>query len=150
MDCVAAEDRDDLQGRLRAANPGWDFDGSEAAPDGDAELPAESTAAFTVPGCQVCGGTLRPNVIFFGENVPSARVQAAAQLVDDAPLLLVTGSSLTVYSGYRFVQRAAERGIPVAIMNLGPTRGDPLARLRVEGRLGETLPALAAELQALS
>jgi NAD-dependent deacetylase sirtuin 4 len=148
MDCGAAEERKDLQLRLQTANPGWDFDGSEAAPDGDAELQADSTAAFSIPGCRVCGGTLRPNVIFFGENVPAARVQAAAQLVDDASFLLVAGSSLTVYSGYRFVQRAAARGIPVAILNLGPTRGDPLARLRVDGRLGETLPALAAELGA--
>ncbi len=150
MDCGGMEDRDHLQQRLEAANPDWDFESAEAAPDGDAELPAESTAAFTVSGCQLCGGTLRPHIIFFGENVPAARVQAAAQMVDEALLLLVAGSSLAVFSGYRFVQRAASRGIPVAIVNQGPTRGDALAEVRIDGRLGEVLPRLAEALEAPS
>jgi NAD-dependent deacetylase sirtuin 4 len=150
MGCGRMEPRDLLQERLRASNPGWSFDeaeASEAAPDGDAELPAEAVAGFSVPGCQACGGTLKPDVVFFGENVPAARVEAAMQMVDDAGLLLVTGSSLTVYSGYRFAQRAAARAILLAIVNVGPTRADPLARLRIEARLGDALPRLAAALE---
>ncbi len=143
MDCGCTEPRDLLQKRLRASNPEWSFDEVEAAPDGDAELSAEAVASFSVPGCQACGGALKPDVIFFGENVPAPRVEAAMRMVDEAGLLLVTGSSLAVYSGYRFVQRAAARAIPLAIVNLGPTRADSLAQLRIEARLGDALPRLA-------
>jgi len=147
MDCGRAEARDLLQERLRASNPGWTFEDAEAAPDGDAELPAESVAAFNVPGCRACGGTLKPDVIFFGENVPAPRVAAAMRMVDEAGLLLVTGSSLAVYSGYRFAQRAAARAIPLAIVNLGPTRADSLAQLRIDASLGDTLSRLVAVLE---
>ncbi|HKK07561.1 MAG TPA: Sir2 family NAD-dependent protein deacetylase, partial [Gemmatimonadota bacterium] len=88
----------------------------------------------------------KPDVVFFGENVPRATVRDAWGLFGEADVLLVAGSSLTVYSGYRFVRRADEEGIPVAIVNVGATRGDPLARLRVEGRTGEVLPRLAEAL----
>jgi len=143
LDCGRTEPRDLLQERLRASNPGWSFEDAEVAPDGDAELPAEAVAAFNVPGCLACGGTLKPDVVFFGENVPAARVDAAMQMLGKAGLLLVTGSSLAVYSGYRFAQGAAARAIPLAIVNLGPTRADSIAQLRIDARLGEVLPRLA-------
>jgi len=99
-----------------------------------------------VPDCPRCGGILKPDVVFFGENVPRERVEAARRIVAVADVLLVAGSSLAVYSGYRFVLEAARQRKPIAIVNLGPTRGDALATLRLEGRTGEMLPRLAAAL----
>lgn len=149
LDCEQLSPRSDFQERLLDLNPGWTArGGTELAPDGDAELSAEATAAFTVPGCPHCGGALKPNVVFFGENVPPGRTDAAWQLVDDADALLVAGSSLTVYSGFRFVRHAAQHDRPVAIVNLGPTRGDDLATLHVHGRTGTVLPRLARQLHA--
>ena len=91
-------------------------------------------------GCVACGGVLKPDVVFFGDNVARALVDEAYALVDEAEALVVLGSSLTVWSGFRFVRRAAERGRPVVIVNLGPTRGDELAALRIEAPLGALLP----------
>ena len=102
--------------------------------------------AGRVADCLACGGVLKPRVVFFGENVPRPTVDAAFAQVDAAEALVVIGTSLTVYSGYRFVRRAAERGIPVAICNLGPTRGDALATLTVDAPLGAVLPGLVAAL----
>ncbi len=145
LGCGVLEPRDALQARLAVLNPRWDAD-VELAPDGDAELGAVD--GFRVADCLACGGVLKPRVVFFGENVPRATVEAAFARVDAAEVLLVIGSSLTVYSGFRFVRRAAERGIPVAICNLGPTRGDALATTRIDAPLGEVLPALAGALGA--
>ena len=92
--------------------------------------------------CERCGGILKPDVVFFGENVPRERVMTAMESVDAADALLVAGSSLMVWSGFRFVKRAAERGIPIAIVNVGPTRGDDLATLKIEEKCGEALSAL--------
>jgi NAD-dependent SIR2 family protein deacetylase len=146
MDCGAAEERDTLQQRIEEANPGWSFTAIQAAPDGDAELPAEAVAAFSVPACARCRGVLRPDVVFFGENVPAPRVEAAGRMVDEADMLLVAGSSLTVFSGFRFVRRAVTRAMAVAIVNQGSTRGDAHASIRIDARLGEILPSLARAL----
>ena len=146
LDCSAVEARAAMQARLEALNPGFAARAAEPAPDGDAELPVEASAAFRVPGCRQCGGTLKPDVVFFGESVPRERVDAAWRVLGEAEALLVVGSSLAVYSGYRFVRKAAQEARPVAIVNLGPTRGDALAQVRVEARLGETLPRLAEAL----
>ena len=99
-----------------------------------------------MPPCTDCGGVLKPDVVFFGENVPQDRVDAAWNLYETAEVLLVAGSSLTVYSGYRFVLRAAKDGVPVVIVNLGPTRGDAKAAHRLDGRTGRVLPRLAQAL----
>ena len=144
LECGAREDRDALQARMRAENPGLDARILELAPDGDAEI--EVAASFRAPSCRVCGGVLKPDVVFFGENVPRERVEAAYARVDEADALLVVGSSLAVFSGYRFVRRAYDRGKPVAIVNLGESRGDPYAALRIDARAGEVLPALASAL----
>jgi NAD+-dependent protein deacetylase sirtuin 4 len=146
--CDAIEARAALQRRLLADNPGWEARAAEAAPDGDAELPSALVARFRVVDCAGCGGVLQPDVVFFGASVPRPVVDAAWRLLDEAEALLVVGTSLAVFSGYRFVRRAAERALPIAIVNLGATRGDPLARLRVEARAGAALPALAARLAA--
>lgn len=150
LDCDATVLRDDHQRRLMALNPGW-IEGAESgagqqptpAPDGDAELHADVTKDFVVPGCQECGGMLKPDVVFFGENVPRATVDDAWSLFDEGEVLLVVGSSLTVFSGRRFVYRAVENDVPVAVVNLGPTRADEAAAVKVEGQLGDTLTTLA-------
>ncbi len=144
--CAAVEPRAALQERLLAANPGWLRLGAELAPDGDAELPPEHVARFRVAPCLCCDGPLKPRVVFFGEGVPRAVVDEAYAIVDSASALLVVGSSLAVFSGYRFVRRASERGMPVAMVNLGPARGEELCSVKVDGRAGEVLPLLAAAL----
>lgn len=148
LDCRTTSSRAALQERMVAANPGWaEQHGSvEARPDGDVEL--DDTAGFVVPDCEVCGGVLKPDVVFFGENVPAPRVERCYAAVDALPdldgVLLVAGSSLTVMSGLRFVRRAAKAGTPVVILNRGETRGDPLASYKVDAGTSEFLSALAA------
>jgi len=146
LGCGHTESRDAVQERLLALNPGWDAARVEAAPDGDAELPLELVRGFRVAGCLRCDGALKPKVVFFGENVPPDVAARAWSLYEEGEVLLVVGSSLTVFSGYRFVRRAAKDGIPVALVNLGPTRGDPEATLRVDDHVEAVLPALARAL----
>lgn len=147
VDCGSVTSRNALQSRLEALNPGFLVHAAELAPDGDAELPSELVAEFVVATCTSCRGVLKPNVVFFGENVPGPIVARARALLEAAEVLLVVGSSLTVYSGYRFVRAAHQRGASVVILNLGPTRGDPEATLRIDGCAGELLPRLAAALR---
>jgi NAD-dependent SIR2 family protein deacetylase len=146
LDCGASEPRAELQDRLIAVNPGWLDRAGAMAPDGDADLPAGEVASFEVVGCRVCGGTLKPDVVFFGGSVPEQTLADAWSLFDEGAVLLVVGSSLTVYSGFRFARRAAERGVPIAVVNQGPTRADDLAHALVGERAGEVLPRLARRL----
>jgi NAD-dependent SIR2 family protein deacetylase len=140
LDCGEVSARSELDRRLRAVNVGWQARATQINPDGDVEL--ADVSGFRVVDCAVCGGVLKPDVVFFGENVPRDRVQRAFALVEAAGSLLVLGSSLTVMSGYRFVLRAAKLGVPVAIVNDGTTRGDAQATIKVDGRLGDVLPSL--------
>ena len=147
LTCGALEARAGVHERLLDENPGWlERALGDIRPDGDAELPEEQIEDLRVVDCLVCGGVLKPDVVFFGGNVGEATLAAAWSLFDDAQALLVVGSSLAVWSGYRFVRRATERGVPVAIVNLGPTRADAEAVLRVQARAGEVLPRLARAL----
>lgn len=149
LTCGASEPRQELQQRILALNPAWaagPFLTAVALPDGDARIEVSADGSFQVPACLRCGGVLKPDVTFFGENVPRARVDHALAMLEASEVLLVLGSSLAVYSGYRFVVRASEESKPVAIINLGPTRGDPLATLRIEAALGEALPFLVSTL----
>lgn len=154
LSCGVIGARDEYQARLLARNAGWaemlELNSGglpvEVAPDGDAELPAGALASFRPAACAACGGVVKPDVVFFGENVPAARLEEAWRLYEAAEVLLVVGSSLTVYSGRRFLYRARKEGVPIAIVNLGPTRADEMAAAKVEGRLGAVLPRLADEL----
>lgn len=144
--CGRRTSRHALDRRLRAANPGWHVRPEQINPDGDAVLSAEEVEGFRTVDCDGCGGLLKPDVVFFGENVPPSRVADCYALTERAGLLLVLGSSLTVMSGYRFVRHAAARSIPVAIVNQGPTRGDGEALMTFNAPLGPALTALLEEL----
>jgi NAD-dependent SIR2 family protein deacetylase len=142
LDCGTASSRGALESRLVAANPGFAATAERINPDGDADLEDAELTGFVTVDCADCGGMLKPDVVYFGETVPANRVARAFDLVAGARTLLVLGSSLTVMSGRRFVLRAAKLGIRVAIVNQGPTRGEPYAGLVVDGPLGRVLPEL--------
>jgi NAD-dependent SIR2 family protein deacetylase len=148
LDCRAISEREELHVRLVEANPAAAGPTAGAVkPDGDVELDEAAVAGFRLVDCLDCGGgPLKPDVVFFGENVPADRVAACYDALAESRLLLVLGSSLTVASGFRFVRRAAQRAIPVAIVNQGETRGDPYAQLRIDAPLGELLGRLQGEL----
>ncbi len=139
--CGGTLPRAKLQLELLALNPGFQPEGAGSAPDGDAELPDEAYAGFRVPGCPGCDGVLKPDVVFFGESVPRDRLEEAWRIFARGSRLLVVGSSLTVFSGRRFVLRAVKEGMPIGVVNLGPTRADDVAAVRIEGMLGTLLPA---------
>jgi NAD-dependent SIR2 family protein deacetylase len=148
LDCGELEDRAALQERLSSLNPMFAGVIAEAVPDGDAELSLDRVRGFEIACCLACGGVLKPRVVFFGENVAKPVVDEAFSMLHESEVLLVVGSSLTVFSGYRFVRRAAERAMPVAIVNLGPTRGDAHATVCVDAAAGRVLPTLARALGA--
>lgn len=143
MDCGGDTHRDHHQAEMARLNPAWGTADSLVAPDGDADLDPTREVGFRIPACHRCGGVLKPDVVFFGENVPAERVRAAYDVVDDADALLIVGSSLMVFSGYRFARHAAQAGKPLAAINLGRTRADPLLTLRITAPCGEVLSTLA-------
>lgn len=143
LDCATVVSRESLAERLSALNPGFAdrVPDVEVAPDADAVL--ASTQGFRVADCHACGGVLKPDIVYFGENVPKARVLEGYDLVDRASALLVAGSSLTVFSGRRYVKRAVEQAKPVVVLNRGATRADDVAALTVDAGCSEVLSALA-------
>lgn len=143
LSCDVISRRSDHQQRLQDANPSWAVQAGGARPDGDVELENESIAAFRVPDCDACGGLLKPDVVFFGETVPRERVLQAQELVADSDALLVVGSSLMVFSGFRFVRQAHQAGKTIAILNRGKTRADDLADLRINDDCTAMLAALS-------
>jgi NAD-dependent SIR2 family protein deacetylase len=150
LSCWQRSSRIELDERLRTANPGWaeraDAAGAEPAVNPDGDVALEETAGFAVVDCRSCGGLLKPDVIFFGENVPKPRVAACFGLVSASSALVVLGSSLAVFSGLRYVRHAASLPIPVVIVNQGQTRGDSLAAATLDAPLGAALTAAATEL----
>ncbi|MGB6575404.1 MAG: Sir2 family NAD-dependent protein deacetylase [Trebonia sp.] len=162
LSCWRRTPRPALDERLRAANPAWptrggnggagsppiggDLPAADAAVNPDGDVALEETGGFAVVDCEQCGGVLKPDVVFFGENVPKPRVASCYDLVAGAAALVVLGSSLTVMSGFRYVRHAASLGIPVVIVNQGETRGDVLAAATIAAPLGVTLAAVAREL----
>jgi NAD-dependent SIR2 family protein deacetylase len=156
LDCRGEFPRAEMQERLGELNAEWlaaakwdrlqadeaDFavvDKTGYAPDGDAEVATDVVGGFRVPECVRCGGVLKPAVVFFGESVPPEKVTYSMRRVEEADALLVVGSSLTVWSGFRFAKRASDLGLPIAIVNIGPTRADELATLKIEAKCGEVL-----------
>jgi NAD-dependent SIR2 family protein deacetylase len=140
MSCERRLPREQMQTELTRRNAAFAELAAHAAPDGDAELDDVDFASFTVPCCDACGGLLKPDVVFFGERVPHERVVAAFAALECCDAMLVVGSSLMVYSGYRFAKALAEAGKPIAAVNLGRTRADELLTLKVSARCA---PALA-------
>jgi NAD-dependent SIR2 family protein deacetylase len=151
LGCRRTSPREELDRRLRAANPTFEATATRINPDGDVELADDLVRDFHLVDCTDCGrGVLKPDVVFFGENVPPPRVRECYRLVDEASALLVLGSSLTVMSGLRFVRHAARAGKPVLIINKGETRGDPHATVRVDLQLGPALTELVTRLDRTS
>ncbi len=140
--CGTRSERTALQRRLEAANPGWTALVADMAPDGDADLEAMDFRSFRIPACEVCGGVLKPDVVFYGEAVPRPRVQSAMAAVAASDALLVVGSSLMVFSSFRFARQARELGLPVAAVNLGRTRADDFLQLKVARPAAEALAFL--------
>lgn len=152
LGCGNGMSRAALAEQLEALNPGFiaraeAVGGLAVAPDADAVV--SDTTSFRYLDCPRCGGMLKPDIVYFGESVAKDVVTEAYSVVEGADALLVAGSSLTVFSGYRFVRHAAARGMPVAIVNRGPTRGDDLATVKVDGGCSELLTLLATELAAV-
>lgn len=155
LDCRRTYSRRLLAGVLEELNPGFLSRAAETglvemAPDADATVEDKALiSSFVVAVCPACGGTLKPDFVYFGENVPKERVERSYAMVDDADALVVAGSSLTVMSGLRFVRHAAKDGKPVIIINRGQTRGDDKATIKLEAGVSEALGWLATELPAL-
>ena len=149
LDCAHTMSRAELAEQLEAANPGFTervgrVGGLAVAPDADAIV--SDTDSFRFVDCPKCGGMLKPDIVYFGESVRKEVVQQSYSLVENSDALLVAGSSLTVFSGYRFVRHAASLGKPIAIVNRGPTRGDDLAAVKVDAGCSPILSLLADEL----
>jgi NAD-dependent SIR2 family protein deacetylase len=144
LGCGERRPRAAVQAAMAASNARWD-NAAVAAPDGDADIDATAVESFDAPRCESCGGLLKPDVVFFGENVPGERYADAREALAGADALLVAGSSLMVYSGFRFVRQAHEAGLPIAIVNRGRTRGDEFADVKVEGDVGTVLTKVISE-----
>ena len=145
IDCNETSPRYSFQRELKAANPDWHAQVFRYRPDGDVELAEDNHANFAVPGCSQCGGRIKPDVVMFGESVPKNRVEDAMSTVDRTDALLIAGSSLMVFSGFRFARRAHETGKPIAIVNRGKTRADDLATVKVEADCGDVLSQLCGD-----
>jgi NAD-dependent SIR2 family protein deacetylase len=144
LDCHASMARAEVQQMLVERNPDHAGVAAVAAPDGDAHVEPEDLARFILPHCPHCGGTLKPDVVFFGDGVAAATTLEAVRRVEDADALLVVGSSLMVFSGFRFARMAAAAGKPVASINLGITRADDLLHLKIDASAELVLPPIAA------
>jgi NAD-dependent SIR2 family protein deacetylase len=146
LDCGSAMGRNSMQEELESLNPGFCRRADAIRPDGDAELPDRDLTGFLIPACRHCRGVLMPDVVFFGGSVPRARVRRIEDAIVESDALLVAGSSLMVYSGFRFCRLALELGKPLALVNLGTTRADDIATLKINADCGEALIRLARRL----
>ncbi len=149
LQCETSFERSLMQQRLAAANPQLSDSVSSMRPDGDAEIDALDLSGVTVPNCELCNGVLKPDVVFFGASVPKPRVQQAMDSLAEADVLLVVGSSLKVFSGFRFCRAAVQLGKPIVIINQGITRADDIATLKIEENCGAALTDLNKMLHSL-
>jgi NAD-dependent SIR2 family protein deacetylase len=148
LDCGAGALRENIQRVLEEANPEFTAICATAAPDGDADFEPRRLEAFKLPVCARCGGVLKPDVVFFGDSVPRDRVDAALNALEQAAAVLVVGSSLMVYSGYRFCERAWQMAKPIAAINMGRTRADHLFTLKLSRSCAEALAGVVERLEA--
>jgi NAD-dependent SIR2 family protein deacetylase len=148
LECGAKSSRDDYQSRLQDCNPDWSASMTAIAPDGDARISVEDMHSFVIPGCLKCGGIVKPDVVFFGEPVPESRLRKAKRFLRQSRALLVIGSSLMVFSGYRFARFASAAGQPIAIVNRGTTRADELATHKLTANCAELLSQAVSRLAA--
>lgn len=139
LTCGNVSSRRELQLRLEQENPHWQAQVSAIAPDGDAQVSRRDYADFIVPACSHCDGILKPDVVFFGEPIPAERIRRARRQMKNSTALLIVGSSLMVFSGYRFAREANEAHMPIAILNRGATRADTLAKIRLVGECADIL-----------
>jgi NAD-dependent SIR2 family protein deacetylase len=148
LGCGTTSSRDDYQRRLQDCNPGWSATLTAIVPDGDARISVEDMHSFVVPECSNCGGVVKPDVVFFGESVPDLRLRKARQFLRQSRALLVIGSSLMVFSGYRFARLASAAGQPIAIVNRGTTRADELAAHKLTANCAGLLSQVVSRLAA--
>lgn len=148
LDCNETESRNAYQSRLQDSNPEWRASITAIAPDGDARISVDEIRSFDVPECLNCGGIVKPDVVFFGEPVPGSRIIKAKRMLQQSDALLVVGSSLMVFSGYRFARFASEAGKPIVIVNRGTTRADELATRKLTANCAELLPSAVSRLAA--
>lgn len=150
LDCCSRISRDEIQNFLMQHNSILNSFTSLPAPDGDAQLEQVDFSKIDIPQCHHCGGILKPDVVFYGENVPSERVKTCSDAMDEADAMLIAGSSLMVYSGYRFARRAHEKGISIVAINRGVTRADNILTMKIEQDCGlvldEVVEAMSKEL----
>ncbi len=146
--CNAQDSRHVYQSRLQAYNPDWSASLTAIAPDGDAAISVDDMRSFDIPGCTHCGGIVKPDVVFFGESVPALRTRRARRFLQQSDALLVVGSSLMVFSGYRFARIASDAGKPITIVNRGATRADGLATHKLTANCAELLSQAASRLAA--
>lgn len=144
LSCRTRTPREPFQQRMMALNPSWAHRRAEVAPDGDADLDETDFSDFVVPACDQCGGTLKPDVVYFGESVPRERVDEANAALEQSDAMLIVGSSLMVFSGFRFARRAHELGLPIASLTLGVGRADGLLTLKVEQNCNDGLRFVSA------
>jgi NAD-dependent SIR2 family protein deacetylase len=147
LGCRNEQSRDAMQQMLVERNPGVAVIGAGMAPDGDADVDSVTCDNFRVPNCPRCDGILKPTVVFFGESVPRDRVVAALEALARADAMLVLGTSLMVYSGYRFCERARDLNKPIAAVNLGRTRADTMFAVKVERACTQALAGLVASVE---
>jgi NAD-dependent SIR2 family protein deacetylase len=146
--CGTKSSRDEYQKKLQDCNPDWSASVTAIAPDGDARISVRDMRSFEIPGCAKCGGIVKPDVVFFGESVPELRLQKAKRFLRQSGALLVVGSSLMVFSGYRFARFASAAGQPIAIVNRGTTRADELATHKLTANCAELLSRAVSRLAA--
>ncbi|KAL4223966.1 NAD-dependent protein lipoamidase sirtuin-4 [Mactra antiquata] len=142
LNCDHTMSRPDMQVLIESYNPNWSAQSDEMAPDADVQLTPEQIEGFNVPPCPSCGGNLKPEITFFGDNVAKHVVDFVRQKVDECDSVLFAGTSLQVYSGYRFAATAQDKNKPIAILNIGPTRADKIAQLKINAKCGDVLPKI--------
>ncbi|KAJ8975768.1 hypothetical protein NQ317_004818 [Molorchus minor] len=142
LECDKSYSRYHIQEVLSELNPMMKATSDMVRPDGDVEIPQERVRDFNPPLCESCGGALKPDIIFFGDNVPKFRVDAVRTVVSESDALLVLGSSLSVFSGYRIILQAVEEKKNIAVVNIGPTRADKVVNLKISARCGDILPKI--------